>query len=337
MIAGAIAAGVLWSNGLAYSNVWLAPRTSLGELQKIGNRFAGDGPTLITQYQPYAVRHFLRRMDPEAPSERRRRLVPLLNGQGLDKGLYADLDRFQLGGILVYKTLVLPHSPVASRPTSAYQLVWSGRYYDVWQRPNAYPTIVEHLPLGDAHQPAAVPACSQVLSIAQRAGPDGRLVAAPRRAVTAVALSGTAHPEGWSSDANGLLYANGPGDATTTVRVARRGTYRLWLGGSFRDRLRVYVDGRLVADERYRLADDGTYDLLGTAFLSRGTHAVRLRFSGPDLRPGSGGYPFGTGPLVLSRAAPDPPLVTVDSSHASSLCRRRLDWVDALGATTAQQ
>ena len=118
VIGAAIAAGVLWSNGLAYSNAWLAPRGALAELQTIGARYAGQGPTLTTDTEPYGTRHFLRRMDPEAPSERRRRLVPLLNGQGIDTGVYADLDEFQLGGILEYRTLVLPRSPVASRPSS---------------------------------------------------------------------------------------------------------------------------------------------------------------------------------------------------------------------------
>ena len=113
-----IAVGVLWSNGLAYSGVWLAPRGQLAELQAIGHRFAGQGPTLMTDPEPYGDRHFLRRMDPEGASDRRRRLVPLLNGQPLGQGGYADLDEFRLDGILVYKTLVLSHSPVESRPPS---------------------------------------------------------------------------------------------------------------------------------------------------------------------------------------------------------------------------
>src|SRR5262249_54193709 len=93
----AIAAGVLWSNALAYHGVWLAPRQAMAELASIGQRFAGDGPTLMTEYQPYGVRHFLRRLDPEGAAELRRRLVPLLNGQTVTKGGYADLDQFQLG------------------------------------------------------------------------------------------------------------------------------------------------------------------------------------------------------------------------------------------------
>ena len=67
----AIAGGVLWSNALAYGNVWLAPRNQLAELETIGQRFAGDGPALMTEYQPHGVRHFLRNLDAEGASELR--------------------------------------------------------------------------------------------------------------------------------------------------------------------------------------------------------------------------------------------------------------------------
>jgi hypothetical protein len=52
----AIATGVLWSNALQYHKVWLAPRTQLHELEVIGDRFAGNGPTLMTDYQAYGAR-----------------------------------------------------------------------------------------------------------------------------------------------------------------------------------------------------------------------------------------------------------------------------------------
>src|SRR5262249_31162140 len=49
----AIAVGVLWSNGLAYSSAWLAPRGELTELESIGHRFAGQSPTLMIDSQFY--------------------------------------------------------------------------------------------------------------------------------------------------------------------------------------------------------------------------------------------------------------------------------------------
>jgi hypothetical protein len=101
----ALCGGVLWSNTLTYGQVWLAPRAQLAELADVGTRFAGEGPTLMTEYQPYGVRHFLRALDPEGASERRTRPVTLRTGGVLDKAQYADIDAFQLADVLVYRTL----------------------------------------------------------------------------------------------------------------------------------------------------------------------------------------------------------------------------------------
>src|SRR5207253_8064073 len=136
VVAAAIAGGVLWSNALAYHDVWLAPRVQLTELEQIGEHFAGEGPALMTEYQPYGVRHFLRRLAPEGASELRRRVVPLRTGGVVPTGGFADVDELAIGGLLVYRTLVLARSPEASRPPSVYRLVWSGRYYEAWQRPD---------------------------------------------------------------------------------------------------------------------------------------------------------------------------------------------------------
>ena len=128
-----IAGGVLWSNALAYHDVNLAPRQQLLELERIGERFAGEGPALMTEYQPYGVRHFLRRLDAEGASELRRRPIPLRNGTVLGKGAYAELAEFDETAIGAYRLLVLRRSPRSSRPPTRYQLVWRGRFYDVWQ------------------------------------------------------------------------------------------------------------------------------------------------------------------------------------------------------------
>ncbi len=84
-----------------------------------------------------------------------------------------------------------------------------------------------------------------------------------------------------------------------TVSVPRPGRYGIWLGGSFRDGLEARVDGRVVGSHRHRLDTEGGYTLLGDAELAAGAHTVTLRFSGPDLHPGSSGAVFGIGPLVL--------------------------------------
>ena len=106
----------------------LAPRAQLAELETIAGVLGNKGPTLMTEYQPYGVRHFLRNAAPEGASELRRREDPLLSGHSLRKGTTADIDQFQLGPVLVYRNLVLRRGPGASRPPSPYQLVYDGKY-----------------------------------------------------------------------------------------------------------------------------------------------------------------------------------------------------------------
>jgi hypothetical protein len=135
----ALAAGSTIAIDVAFGGVTLAPREQLAELETIGERFAGQGPALMTEYQPYGVRHFLRELDPEGASELRRRPIPLRNGSMVPKGGFADLAEFRPDAVLTYRTLVLRRSPIGSRPPAPYQLVWQRRFYEVWQRPEAIP------------------------------------------------------------------------------------------------------------------------------------------------------------------------------------------------------
>lgn len=130
----ALVGGVAWSDGLASTDARPAPYRQLAELESIGERFAGDGPALMTEYQPYGVRHFLRRLDPEGASELRRRLVPLANGTVLDKGQTAPIDAFAPDTLRVYRTLVLLRA-TGGAPPASFRLVARGRFYDVWQQP----------------------------------------------------------------------------------------------------------------------------------------------------------------------------------------------------------
>lgn len=328
----AVAGGVLASNALAYHEVNLAPRDQLAELEHIGKRFAGQGPTLMTEYQPYGVRHFLRNADPEGASELRRRIVPLRDGTSLDKGAFADIDLFQLDALLTYRTLVLRRSPVGSRPPSPYRLVWSRRYYEVWQRPEAaQPSILEHLPLGDRLRAAAKPSCRAVRRLA-RVAAGGLLAATPSPPTIVVHLSRTRSPRTWEADRRdpSVLYPVEAGTLEADVQVPVSGRYEIWLRGSFRGRLELSVDGTLVKAARQQLNYAGHYTSLGELELSRGWHGMNLHYGGPDLGPGSGGHPWDFGPLVLKRTAANARVSYLAPTDAVRLCGRTLDWVEAL-------
>jgi hypothetical protein len=311
--AAAIAVGVLWSNALTYSGVWLAPYDQLAELESIGHRFAGDGPALMTEYQPYGVRHFLRDLDPEGASERRARPVLLRGGAVLGKSQYADIDAFTLPSVLVYRTLVLRTSPMASRPPSVYRLVSSGRFYEVWQRPERPRRILEHLSLGELEQPVGVARCADVRRLGVLAArSNGTLVVAERAPAQAVGRVGH-------------------GTQTAMFTLPQAGEYAFWLGGLFRDRFTLSVDGRRVGSAVDQLNTTAQLTPLGQARLAAGDHDLELSRSRRALAPGGRGPQFLPLPLETGQPAAATRLVTVSPARAPSLCGRRLDWIEAVG------
>jgi hypothetical protein len=351
-----LAAGVLWSSALAYHDVTLAPRAQLEELEEIGEEIAGQGPTLMTEYMPYGVRHFLRRADPEGASEFRRRLLPLASGDpslpssvaadrtggSLGAAQYADTDEFRMTGLLIYRTLVLRRSPTQSRPPSPYRLTWTGRYYEVWQRPvDSESSVIEHLGLGGPNDQTARPECSDVLRLAGRAGKGGlAAVSRPSPAVLAFPAAAS-YPRRWEpkqeqpryilATSPGQLRAEGPGTLRATVRIAREGRYRIWLGGSVRGEMKAAVDGVPVGSARQQLNRVGGWIPFGAAAMTPGKHEISLSYSGQDLHPGSGNQAAPIGPLAVTTDRADPGVRRLPASRAGELCGKRWDWIEALG------
>jgi hypothetical protein len=333
VLLAAIAGGVLWSNVLTYRGVWLAPREQLAELETIGERFAAQGPTLVTDPEPYAARHFLRRMAPEGPSERRRRPVNLRNGGILDKGEYADLDQFALDSILVYRTLVLRRSPWESRPPSPYRLVSRDRWFEVWQRDAAEPRIVEHVPFGADRVAAARAPCQTVLDLAARAtSSGGRLATVLRSTPQAIDITRSTYPPGWvPGQVLGSLVPSADGVLVAELTVPTRGGYEIWIGGSLRKGARVAIDNVPLGGVDPSL-NGGPFAIpVGRIQLERGPHLLELAYGGSKLEPGSGGFPFALGPLVLAtETAADVHVTYLEPSAARSLCGRRVDWIEVV-------
>jgi hypothetical protein len=313
LLATIVAGGVLWSNVLAYGGADLAPYAQLAELQQIGEDFAGQGPALMTEYNPYGARHFLRYLEGEGASGLRVREVPLLGGGMAARGNTVDTDQLDRAGLYEFRTLVLRRSPVRSRPPLIYHPVWTGAYYEVWQRLTA-PTLFPSgtLPLSDGIEPAALPDCDAVVrfgrAASHMAAGEARLVAA-RHAPIYEAAEGT-------------------------LRIPRSGGYEGWLEGSVRGSVELLVDGHRMAEARQQLENDGGFVQLGRARLSAGSHDVELRFGGADLHPGSGGFPRPeTGPLLFAPAgAGAGKLVWVPTERSRSICGKRWDWIESLGA-----
>lgn len=307
-LGGLVAAGVLWSNVLAYGEVNLAPRDQLVELERIGELAAGEGPTLMTEYSPFGARHFLREGDPEAISELRRREIPLASGEPVPKGGAADTDELDAEALLVYRSLVLRRSPVRSRPPSPYRLEWAGESYELWQRPPGPPPRLERLALGSELDPAAFPRCDDIRRIVGGTSPKARLLAAR-----------AARPR-----------AAGLGEDLTGTLRAPAGAYAAWLRGSVRGEATLRIDGEMAGTVRHVLNNEGGWIRFGEVALGGGPATVELELGGRDLRPGSGGPPFPVGPVALVPPRPARKPITVPATRAERLCGERLDWVEAV-------
>ncbi|MCB0861333.1 MAG: hypothetical protein KDB54_11845 [Solirubrobacterales bacterium] len=328
--------GILVSSALAYHETWLAPKAQLAELSEIGQEFKGEGPALMTEYQAYGVRHFLRLLDAEGASELRRRVIPRLDGTETEKGAWSDTDELVMDpgqqGVLTYRTLVLRRNPRQSRPPSPYKRVWQGKYYEVWQRDPDYDAanLIVHKPLGGDFQPAAVPNCAVVQSVATEArNGNGKVVAAERQPNAVADL--TSYPPDWVPDpANKTLTPLSDGTATGSITVPKTGRYQVWVGGSARGRVSVEIGGQDAGSALGLLNNNAQFISLADLDFEAGSLPVTLSYEkGGNLRPATGGYPFGIGPVVLEPVA-EPEVVTVTPADAQKLCGRSLDWIEAV-------
>lgn len=344
--AAVVAAGVLASNALAYREAWVAPAAAVGELAEIGQEFAGRGPTLMVEYSPYGVRHFLRQMQPESAGEWRVRRVPLRDGTVVGKGAGPDVGGFADEALQPYELLVIRRSPSASRPPAGFRIARTGTFYNVWERDRTRPTG-QSFSAGDASDPAGLVDCAALVAAARAALPGARVAFVSRTPVVPIRLDAPPLPEGWQSPANGAsgaVLAGGAapgavvptraGAVTVRVAVPRSARYALWTKGSYPGHLEVLIDGREVASGRAFI--NGYADLaspLGSVDLTRGEHSVRVVYSRPFWQPGAAAGPFALGPLYLTLdEAADARIEEIPAEEAGSLCGRRLDWAQVMPA-----
>ena len=161
----AVVAACVWSNVLAYRDVSLAPRDQLVELEQIGELVEGEGPSLMTAYEPYGARHFLREATRKAVSELRRNVIPLRGGDTVEKGISVDTDESTPTPCLLPYARAAPLArpePAARRRTGSSgegDSTRSGsarRARPRWQR----------IGLGDRYDPIAEPDCAEVTRLA---------------------------------------------------------------------------------------------------------------------------------------------------------------------------
>ena len=164
-----IASGVLAGNALIYHDVTLAPYARLHNLEYVGERFAGQGPTLTPDFEEYAE-YYLRDSDQTSMvNGPTLELRPGVNRATEPGGIFAyDLDEFTLSWVESFRTIVMRRNPLASRPPSNYRLVYLSPYYEVWQREQPATTVYAHVPFGDTPATHSAVACGEVAASARK-------------------------------------------------------------------------------------------------------------------------------------------------------------------------
>ena len=233
--------------------------------------------------------------------------------------------------MLTYRTLVLRRNPRQSRPPSPYTRVWQGDYYEVWQREPDYNSadLIVHKACGAGYQPATVPNCAVIQGVANQAGADGTVIAAVRKPNAVADLP--EFPADWVPDpVNLTLTPLSDGTASGSVTVPETGRYQVWVGGSARGKVSVEIAGQDAGSARGMLNNNAQFIKLGERDFSAGSQPVSMTYEkGSDLRPATGGYPFGIGPVILEPVG-DPSIVRTTPADAQEICGRSLDWIEAI-------
>jgi hypothetical protein len=365
----AIAGGVIWSNVLTYTDVTLAPRPRLVELQHIGELVKGKGPTFINEYEVYADRHFLREGAPVEPAEYRPVTLPLRSGAVLTKAAWANLDAFPLSTLLPYRSIVTRRTPAESRPPSYWKLAWQGAYYDLWQRPEPAPSnILEHIPYGEENThpycgaaqetsapepicsmvPTAIPSCPQLLGFARKAiSEHAHLLAYVRPRPTFTYGDEVLWPRGWLHEpVSHSLQPTAPGTAVGHIRVPSSRRYELFLAGGFGRGLEVSVDGRHVGAATEQLSGFISWTHVADVYLTAGVHRFEYTYPQAGLAPGSGEDLATPGDPALDRfttlagvelqpQSPPARLVSLPPSRAPALCNQPLEWLEVVRGPAA--
>jgi hypothetical protein len=335
-----VAGSILYGNALIYHDTSVAPGARYHDLAAIASRYAGQGPALDPNFDEYAE-YFLRQedgtsiVDPANLTFEVRPGVPSPPG-GVSFGW--DLNQLKLSYVEHFKLLILPRSPISSRPPANYDLVEETRFYDVWRRVRPASTVLEHFPLSSLPDERTQQYCRNVVKLARRAGPSAQIAYAQTAVVAVVNPVEGTHPDYWSLLGPGTLATYGAGTDEVKFSLPATLHYGIWIQGSVGRPLTFYLDGRRLTSIGYEERYPGQFLLLRTSTLRAGAHKLRIVRGNGSLHPGNGDPSPETvgrtlGAIVFSREGfPDNRVHVAPASQAAQLCDARVgyQWLELL-------
>ena len=281
----------------------------------------------------YANRHFLREAAAEGVTDLRVNRIPRRTGELFPSLGTAEVDDVDKKALASYNTILRRHTPVGSRPPTAYSLLHSGDDFEAWARDRSAGVPIQHYALGNALSAAGVPVCSDLKTLSGLAGARQlAYVEAPTEVV--LALDRGDVPDAWRTP-SGLRPVT-DGVAKLTVTVPSAGRWRLWVGGSVRGRLTAEVDGKRAGSVRHQLEWSGEWQRLDELELGAGSHELTLEYSrGGPLSAGRGSdrdqTPLGPVALTPGGDAAAAAVERIPADEYRELCDgRALDWVEVV-------
>ncbi|HEV7163733.1 MAG TPA: hypothetical protein VGN25_10815 [Solirubrobacteraceae bacterium] len=334
LVAVGLLGGVLVSDALQYHVGNLAPTARYQELALLDSHFAGQGPTLFTDFDEYSM-YELRDLDVGGPSF----VYPppaIANAAG-GYGDPVQLDRISPSVLAAYPLIVTRREPAEIRPPGAYELVWQGVYYQVWRRHEGEQRTVIHRALtGTAPQQCR--AIGQLAAVKRSYfGPQGafgpnQLTASIRPLVVSIPVARAAHPKHWGHERQGLVMSS-PGRLSATFTLPHGGLWNLWVQGQLMPTVKLDVDGRAVASIGAQLSGNSLVPTTAPPIAMRlgtGPHSLWVTRGGAStLAPGDGGA------AVLDAIALTPGSLPAGGALRSSsladwrrLCGTSYQWVE---------
>jgi hypothetical protein len=324
LLAVVLLGGVIASDAMQYHGSNLAPTARYEEMASLNPRFAGRGPTVITDFDEYAL-YELRDLDVGGPDFMYP--PPALAGAAGSYGAPVELNRVPPTALLGYPLILTRRDPMLSRPPSAYSLRSQGAYYQVWARRPRAPAAAAHVVLRGS-PPAQ---CASIRQLAQAAGASpARLIASEAPQLVAIPLLRSPHPAGWGRQRQGLVMTR-PGRLVAAFELPAAGRWNVWVQGQIMPAVELRLDGRKLASIGGQLSGDSlvpdTVPPLAIA-LSAGRHRVSVTRGPSTLAPGDGGSAVLAAIFLTPAAYDSSALRAAPASAWHALCGRSYDWIE---------
>ncbi len=253
-----------------------------------------------------------------------------LVGINAGHGGQLELGHIRQAALLAYPLIITRRDPSATRPPSAYRLLWQGAYYQVWGRRPGAPAALARF----ATRGVSTVQCSRVRAIARvAAARNGTLVAASPPDLVRIDVEAARVPAAWQLLASWYLMTT-PGTLSTTFWIPHPRIWNIWLQGQSMPAVIVRVDGRLAGVIHGEL--DGDLVVPNTApplpiHLRGGRHRLTVTRAGFSLAPGNGGSSILSAIfLTPAGAGEQQQLHTVPPDRWRQLCGHRYRWVEAV-------